>query len=66
MLLFGNLEFAQEGKNSDQAVIINDAIAQKVATLLQINFSDMMKAFLKPKIKVSWLSEQSKRVTGSP
>ncbi|CAD6199075.1 unnamed protein product [Caenorhabditis auriculariae] len=52
VMLFGNLEFAQEGKNSDQAVLTNDAVAQKISILLGLNVTDLMRAFLKPKIKV--------------
>ncbi|CAI4226603.1 unnamed protein product [Auanema sp. JU1783] len=52
VLLFGNLEFGHENKNSDQAILLNDAVAQKICTLLGLNLSDLMRAFLKPKIKV--------------
>ncbi|EGT54268.1 CBN-NMY-2 protein [Caenorhabditis brenneri] len=52
ILLFGNLEFSQENKNNDQAVLLNDAVAQKIASLLGVNMTEMMRAFVKPKIKV--------------
>lgn len=52
VLLFGNLEFSQENKNNDQAVLVNDSVAQKIASLLGVNVTEMMRAFLKPKIKV--------------
>ncbi|VDM76980.1 unnamed protein product [Strongylus vulgaris] len=52
VLLFGNLQFAHESKNSDQAVLVNDAVAQKICNLLGLTLPDVMKAFLKPKIKV--------------
>ncbi|CAB3408223.1 unnamed protein product [Caenorhabditis bovis] len=52
VLLFGNLEFSQENKNTDQAMLVNDAVAQKIASLLGVNVTELMKAFLKPKIKV--------------
>lgn len=52
VMLFGNLEFSQENKNNDQAVLLNDAVAQKIASLLGVNVTELMRAFLKPKIKV--------------
>ncbi|CAI2312949.1 unnamed protein product [Caenorhabditis sp. 36 PRJEB53466] len=52
VMLFGNLEFSQENKNNDQAVLVNDAVAQKIASLLGVNMTELMRAFLKPKIKV--------------
>uniref|UniRef100_A0A0N4W241 Myosin motor domain-containing protein n=1 Tax=Haemonchus placei TaxID=6290 RepID=A0A0N4W241_HAEPC len=52
VLLFGNLQFSHEGKNSDQAVLQNDGVAHKICTLLGLNLGEVMKAFLKPKIKV--------------
>uniref|UniRef100_A0A1I7T443 Myosin motor domain-containing protein n=1 Tax=Caenorhabditis tropicalis TaxID=1561998 RepID=A0A1I7T443_9PELO len=52
VMLFGNLEFSQENKNNDQAVLVNDAVAQKIASLLGVNVTELMRAFLKPKIKV--------------
>merc|ERR1719325_317223 len=50
-LLFGNMEFKQE-RNSDQAILSDDTVAQKVAHLFGINVTDLTKAFLKPRIKV--------------
>ncbi len=51
VLLFGNMEFKQE-RNSDQAILNDDTVAQKVAHLFGINVNDLTKAFLKPRIKV--------------
>ena len=51
VLHFGNMEFQQE-KNSDQASLPDDTVAQKIAHLLGLNVVDMVKAFLKPRIKV--------------
>merc|ERR1719288_462798 len=50
-LLFGNMEFKQE-RNSDQATLPDNTVAQKVAHLLGIQVTDLTKAFLKPRIKV--------------
>merc|ERR1719270_351464 len=50
-LLFGNMVFKQE-RNSDQAILSDDTVAQKVAHLFGINVNDLTKAFLKPRIKV--------------
>merc|ERR1719264_135069 len=52
VMLFGNMEFKQESRNSDQAVLADDTVAQKVAHLFGINVNDLTKAFLKPRIKV--------------
>uniref|UniRef100_A0A0R3PLV3 Myosin motor domain-containing protein n=1 Tax=Angiostrongylus costaricensis TaxID=334426 RepID=A0A0R3PLV3_ANGCS len=52
VMLFGNLNFSHEGKNSDQAVLVNDSVAQKICTLMGLHLSEVMRAFLKPKIKV--------------
>ncbi|RCN39601.1 myosin head [Ancylostoma caninum] len=52
VMLFGNLQFSQESRNSDQAVLSNDGVAQKICTLLGLNLAEVMKAFLRPKIKV--------------
>ncbi len=51
VLLFGNMEFRQE-RNSDQAILPDDTVAQKVSHLLGINVNDLTKAFLRPRIKV--------------
>merc|ERR1712012_395228 len=50
-LLFGNMEFKQE-RNSDQAILPDNTVAQKIAHLLGINVNEMIKAFLRPRIKV--------------
>merc|ERR1719346_561942 len=50
-LLFGNMEFKQE-RNSEQAILPDNTVAQKVAHLFGINVSEMTKGFLKPRIKV--------------
>merc|ERR1719361_286389 len=50
-LLFGNMEFKQE-RNTDQAILPDNTVAQKVAHLLGIQVTDLTKAFLKPRIKV--------------
>merc|ERR1719460_2476492 len=50
-LLFGNMEFKQE-RNSDQAILPDDTVAQKVAHLFGINVNEMIKAFMRPRIKV--------------
>ena len=50
-LLFGNMVFKQE-RNSDQAILPDDTVAQKVAHLFGINVNDMIKAFMRPRIKV--------------
>ena len=50
-LMFGNMEFKQE-RNSDQATLPDNTVAQKVAHLLGIQVTDLTKAFLKPRIKV--------------
>ena len=51
VLQFGNMQFKQE-RNSDQASLPDNTVAQKVAHLLGLNVTDMTKAFLKPRIKV--------------
>merc|ERR1719193_2871061 len=50
-MLFGNMEFKQE-RNSDQATLPDNTVAQKVAHLLGIQVTDLTRAFLKPRIKV--------------
>ena len=45
------MAFKQE-RNSDQAILPDDTVAQKVAHLLGINVNEMIKAFLRPRIKV--------------
>nr|CAG4643693.1 EOG090X00BY [Lepidurus arcticus] len=50
-LMFGNMKFKQE-RNSDQATLPDNTVAQKVAHLLGLPVTDLTKAFLKPRIKV--------------
>ncbi len=51
VMLFGNMKFKQE-RNSDQATLPDNTVAQKVSHLLGLNVTDMIKAFLRPKLKV--------------
>ncbi|KAK8757570.1 hypothetical protein V5799_004798 [Amblyomma americanum] len=51
VLLFGNMEFRQE-RNSDQATLPDNTVAQKVSHLLGLNVTEMTKAFLRPRLKV--------------
>ncbi|VDN52209.1 unnamed protein product [Dracunculus medinensis] len=51
VLLFGNMEFFQE-KKSDQAILNDDRVAQKLCHLLGLPLVDFTRAFLKPRIKV--------------
>lgn len=51
VMLFGNMKFKQE-RNSDQATLPDNTVAQKVSHLLGLNVSDMIKSFLKPRFKV--------------
>jgi len=51
VLLFGNMKFKQE-RNSDQATLPENTIAQKVSHLLGLNVTEMTKAILKPRLKV--------------
>ncbi|GMT07362.1 hypothetical protein PENTCL1PPCAC_29536, partial [Pristionchus entomophagus] len=51
ILLMGNIEFFQE-KKSDQAVLPDDKVMQKVCHLLGLPVSELSKAFLRPRIKV--------------
>ena len=50
-MLFGNMEFKQE-RNSEQAVLPDNTVAQKVAHLFGINVNDLVKGLMKPRIKV--------------
>ena len=50
VLHFGNLEFKQE-RNSDQALLPDNTVAQKICKLLGMSVTDYTKALLKPKIK---------------
>lgn len=51
VLLFGSMQFKQE-RNSDQATLPDNTVAQKIAHLLGLSVTEMTKAFLKPRIKV--------------
>ena len=51
VLQFGNLKFQSE-RNSDQATLIDDTVAQKICRLLGIPVTEMVRSFLKPKLKV--------------
>lgn len=51
VLQLGNLEFKQE-RNSDQATLPDDTAAQKVCHLLGVPVTDVVRSFLKPKLKV--------------
>ena len=51
VLSFGNMEFKKE-RNSDQAILPDNTVAQQICSLLNINIVDFTKALLKPKIKV--------------
>ena len=50
VLQFGNLQFKQE-RNSDQALLPDNTVAQKISKLTGISVNDFTKALLKPKIK---------------
>lgn len=51
VMLFGSMQFRQE-RNSDQATLPDNTVAQKVAHLLGLSITEMTKAFLRPRIKV--------------
>lgn len=51
VMLFGNMKFKQE-RNSEQATLPDNTVAQKVSHLLGLNVTEMTKAFLKPRLKV--------------
>ncbi|CAF3282352.1 unnamed protein product [Rotaria sp. Silwood2] len=51
VLQMGNMQFKQE-RNSDQATLPDDTVAQKVCHLLGIPVTDFVRSFLKPKLKV--------------
>lgn len=51
VLLFGNMKFKQE-RNSDQATLPENTVAQKISHLLGLNVTEMTKAFLKPRLRV--------------
>ena len=50
VLHFGNMQFKQE-RSSDQALLTDNTVAQKIAKLFGISVTDFTKALLKPKIK---------------
>ncbi|XP_076459497.1 uncharacterized protein LOC143292799 isoform X2 [Babylonia areolata] len=50
-LQMGNMQFKQE-RNSDQATLPDNTVAQKVCHLLGVPVTALTQAFLKPKIKV--------------
>ncbi len=51
VLLLGNMQFKQE-RNSDQATLPDNTVAQKACHLLGLPVTEMTRAFLKPRIKV--------------
>ncbi|XP_067929437.1 myosin-9-like [Watersipora subatra] len=51
VLLMGNMQFKTE-RNTDQAVLPDNTIAQKISKLFGVNVTDFTKAFLRPRIKV--------------
>ncbi|XP_067672767.1 myosin heavy chain, non-muscle-like isoform X4 [Haliotis asinina] len=51
VLLFGNMQFKAE-RNSDQATLPDNTVAQKACHLLGLPVTAITQAFLKPKIKV--------------
>ena len=50
VLHFGNLVFKQE-RSSDQALLPDNTVAQKICKLMGLSVTDFTKALLKPKIK---------------
>ena len=50
VLHFGNMQFKQE-RSSDQALLPDNTVAQKIAKLFGLSVTDFTKALLKPKIK---------------
>lgn len=50
-MLFGNMNFQKE-RNSDQATLPDNTVAQKISHLLGLNVTEMVKAFLRPKLLV--------------
>lgn len=51
ILTFGQLEFAEGKRGSEQAVLDSDMVAQKVASLFGVNSGDLVKCLTKPKMK---------------
>ncbi|KAK3091423.1 hypothetical protein FSP39_019778 [Pinctada imbricata] len=52
VLLFGNMTFKAESRNSDQATMPDDTVAQKACHLLGLQVTTVTQAFLRPRIKV--------------
>ena len=50
VLHFGNMVFKQE-RSSDQAILPDNTVAQKICKLLGMSVTDFTKALLRPKIK---------------
>ncbi len=50
VLHFGNLVFKEE-RSSDQAILPDNTVAQKICKLMGMSVTDFTKALLKPKIK---------------
>ena len=48
VMLFGNMEFKQESRNSDQAVLADDTVAQKVCSLKYFEHSVSLQGGLAP------------------
>jgi len=51
VLQLGNMQFIDD-KNSDQAALPNDTVAQKVCHLIGVPVVELTKAFLRPRIRV--------------
>ena len=51
VLLLGNMQFKQE-RNSDQATLPDNTVAQKACHLTGLQVTEVTRAFLKPRIKV--------------
>ena len=51
VLQMGNMQFKQD-RNSDQATLPDNTVAQKACHLLGIPVTDFVRSFLKPKLKV--------------
>jgi myosin protein heavy chain len=51
VLLLGNMQFKEE-KQSEQATLPDDTVAQKACRLLGLPITQMVQAFLKPRLKV--------------
>ncbi|XP_049817618.1 myosin heavy chain, non-muscle isoform X2 [Aethina tumida] len=51
VMLFGKMQFKQD-RTSDQATLPDNTVAQKISHLLGLSVTEMVKALLKPRIKV--------------